>query len=298
MKKIIMLSLLVLGATLVSGQDGALAQGGPELEAGRIETVDYAQNRVYMSDGYIERGNSQLPLRSGGVQFLYSGDKIYVLVPYLKVEYAVVGSDEIKFVTSENSPQSIPDSKGLRPNTCVLLSCGLVRDWLLGAQWSALPRVTRAHAAERNPIVSSPLLSDPAQFLTSTGKNIAVVWSGGVGSVRFSRKATRSERRFANMSGPFPAAFNLMVVGDDGGQATWRVTKTAAAPPLPDGVAPDAVVTSDGDRLERALFLLQPKYAQWHLFAISEIADLHDHSFAADLIWRQIVNGTKVQKNP
>jgi len=269
----------------------AFAQQGQKSEVGRVEGVR-ANFAPDIGDAYILRDGRQIAPRAH-VLLLYPGDQIVVRVPQLIIDYSEVGSDQLKQVTSQSSPVRLPDSNNVKPGFCTLFNCHLVFNLRQHADWIPIVIRTRTHAGEAVPVVPSRFLQTGVQYLPRDATQIAVIWAGGAGTVRVGQTAgAGSQSGFEILPRPGSDAFLATVTGEDSGTLTWPVRVVDREPPAPASFSGRAA-PSNFDRLERALYILQPSCncASWHLFAISELAVLRQTSITADIAWRQVVTG-------
>lgn len=269
----------------------AFAQQGQKPEVGRVEGIR-ANFAPDVGDAYILRDGRKISPRVH-VLLLYSGDQIVVRVPQLVIDYSEVGSDQLKQVTLQNSPVRLPDSSSVKPGFCTLFSCRLVFSLRQHADWIPIVIRTRAHSGDAVAVEPSKFLQPGVQYLPRGATQIAVIWAGGAGTVRVGQNAgVGSQSGFEILPRPELGAFSATVTGDDGGTLTWSVRVVDREPPAPAGLSGRNALSSF-DRLERALYILQPSCncASWRLFAISELAALRQTSITADIAWRQVVTG-------
>ena len=286
---------ILIGAILITAS-AAFAQSERATEIGRIESVS-ANFDPNVEDAYVLRAGHKIVPRAH-VIFLRPNDKIYVLAHQMDIAYSVVGSDELRHVTRESSPVNLPNQGDLRPSFCTLINCDFIMRLRQEATWSPIIVYTRSHAG-LEPVMPARFLPAGEQVLPQDAEQIAVIWSGGTGIARVNQeRGARSEASFQILSRPSVNSFNLTLSGDSGSQLVWPVRIVNIAPPAPPGFDANGA-PSEFDRLERALYLLQPFSGRdtWHLFAISELAALRRTSITADLAWRQVVTGTYQPKS-
>ena len=272
----------------------AMAQAQSHNEVGRIEELHTpaGDGIVLKSEAHIVHENGTSEALRARINILYPGDLIVVTANRITVDYSLIGYKDKITVSHINSPAKIPSVATLKPNKCVIFSCDFVMNIGKKTVWNILPTHTTAHGDELAPVTYSLVLGQSDQLITEGTTSLAVVWTGGKATVMAGDSANTVDQPFATLTSiPTDEHFSVSVKGQDGGLLAWSVKRTSSPPPLPEGVASDADISSDGDRLARAVYLMKPQFAQWHLFAISEIAALRDHSITADILWRQVVNG-------
>ena len=139
-----------------------------------------------------------------------------------------------------------------------------------------------------------PLLPVGEQYLPKGYRKMALVWRGGTGSLVVtpaSQPAVRPDTNhhaYAVFDAPQdPAGFQVALSGQP---LAWSV-KYTGSPPSPPGVDGGSI-RSSGDRLARALWILDEGPSQWRAFAFSEIASLADSgSFVAGEVWHAARSG-------
>jgi hypothetical protein len=276
---------------LAIGGVSAAARAETCAEVGRIETVQAALKPA-LSDGHVLRRDGRTDPLAPRVTYLCPGDKIVVNSPKLRVSYWLVGSDQTLQVASGSSPALIPDRGLPKPGLCALFGCRHSDSAKRGARPVVIQTIGRPGALPT--VMASAYLPPGEQHLPQgVSTDLALVWSGGPGAVLLDgAPAGDSPSVFLLLTRPKPAAFDLAVKGEDGQVLRWSVKVVRQAPPAPVGFAVAGPPSSE-DRLERALWLLEPDKDRtaWRLFALSEIAALRTTSLAADLAWRQVVMG-------
>lgn len=285
--KILVFVLLVLGTVSATAQ----AQTA-EPVAGRIERVDGASSRVLMGDAHVLRRSGVKEAARPERTRLYVGDKIVVGSTVITVWYSMVGQRALLDVTSHSSPTLMPPLKATA-DICSLVACSRVR-----ALWEKpwLPTMIRTGARgpeDHRPIVAPPFMGKNLQRLPASATTVALVWGGGAGSVSLDG-TVRPVADYGFDVAPRPARrarFTIRVAGVEGGELSWPVVVSDT--PVPTLAGMQGQPTAAADRLERALWLLEPgqDHKAWRLFALSEIVALKDTYLPADLCWRLLLAG-------
>lgn len=151
----------------------------------------------------------------------------------------------------------------------------------------------RAPGGEVPPTVADPLVPTGRQLLPPGVKSVALLWRGPAGLIALERAGQTPVlvpshgNSWATFTAPEFAPRGFTIAIRDSGLA-WQV---AIAPkvPSPTGLEPDRLA---GDRLARAVWLLRSGPPEWHLFAVSEVANLAaSGDYVAGELWRAAQDG-------
>jgi hypothetical protein len=153
------------------------------------------------------------------------------------------------------------------------------------------PTYARGPGAHVEAPTADPLVPIGQQWITSDTNAVALIWrgqasalviSGGGGSVpTYGNYWARIDR-----PGGSKAGFAIKLANT---RLEWRIGVSAAVPVAP-GINPAS--TTRGDRLGRALWLLQDGPSDWRLYALSEISSLAKNGdFLAGEMWNSAQSG-------